>query len=144
MVQKSPKSTIVCIIGLGYVGYPLASAFSKHLKTIGYDIDEEKVNRINAEPGNRVIATTDPARIREPRRRPLIHPGNDLRDLLQCMVWIARIDPLGGVADEEVLPAGHHGGLLENRDHDLLGEARVDGRLEDDNRTILGCSDRQS
>ena len=33
----------VCIVGLGYVGLPLAKAFSKHLKVIGYDINEEKI-----------------------------------------------------------------------------------------------------
>ena len=32
----------VCVVGLGYVGLPLAEAFSKHLKVIGYDIDEAK------------------------------------------------------------------------------------------------------
>ena len=38
------KNKIVCIVGLGYVGLPLAKAFSKHLKVIGYDVDEEKIN----------------------------------------------------------------------------------------------------
>ncbi len=36
------KST-VAIVGLGYVGLPLALAFGRKLKTIGYDISEEKV-----------------------------------------------------------------------------------------------------
>ena len=38
---------IVCIIGLGYVGYPLAEAFSKYFKVIGFDINEEKVKKLN-------------------------------------------------------------------------------------------------
>ena len=38
------KNKTVCIVGLGYVGLPLAEAFSSHLKTIAFDIDEEKVN----------------------------------------------------------------------------------------------------
>ena len=29
----------VCIAGLGYVGLPLALAFSRHLTTIGFDVD---------------------------------------------------------------------------------------------------------
>ncbi|MFY9404992.1 MAG: nucleotide sugar dehydrogenase, partial [Candidatus Methanoculleus thermohydrogenotrophicum] len=65
MVQESLKDTTVCVVGLGYVGYPLADAFSRHLRTIGYDLDTKKIARINAEPGNKVLATTDPARIRE-------------------------------------------------------------------------------
>ena len=65
MIQGSVNDTTVCVVGLGYVGYPLADAFSRHLKTIGYDLDATKIARINAEPGNRVLATTDPAAIRE-------------------------------------------------------------------------------
>ena len=41
------KDKIVCIVGLGYVGLPLAKAFSKHLKVIGFDIDEKKVGKLN-------------------------------------------------------------------------------------------------
>ena len=52
------------------------------------------------------------------------------------MLSIARVDPLGRVADEEVLPAGSAGDPLEGRDHDLLGEAGVDGRLEDDDGAV--------
>jgi UDP-N-acetyl-D-galactosamine dehydrogenase len=65
MVQGALQNTTVCVVGLGYVGYPLADAFSRHLRTIGYDLDTKKIARINAEPGNNVLATTDPARIRE-------------------------------------------------------------------------------
>lgn len=57
------NNTTVCVVGLGYVGYPLAEAFSKHVRTIGFDVDEDKVARINATPKNTIIATTDPAMI---------------------------------------------------------------------------------
>ena len=35
------------IIGLGYVGLPLAIAFSKKFEVIGFDIDKERVNQLN-------------------------------------------------------------------------------------------------
>ena len=38
----------LAIIGLGYVGLPLAAAFSKKYPTIGYDINNEKVDAINS------------------------------------------------------------------------------------------------
>ena len=41
------KHKTVCIVGLGYVGLPLAEAFSKHLKTIGFDVDNEKIETLN-------------------------------------------------------------------------------------------------
>lgn len=41
----SNKKTI-CIIGLGYVGLPLAAEFGKHFPTIGFDINEERINEL--------------------------------------------------------------------------------------------------
>ena len=37
----------ICIIGLGYVGLPLAMAFSEKFKVIGFDIDKERVDQLN-------------------------------------------------------------------------------------------------
>ena len=56
-----PKKHKIAIIGLGYVGLPLAVAFSKKYPTIGYDINNEKVDAINsgidptAELGNKQL-----------------------------------------------------------------------------------------
>ncbi len=40
---KKNKNPNICIIGLGYVGIPLAVEFSNHYKTFGYDINKAKV-----------------------------------------------------------------------------------------------------
>ena len=55
----------MCIVGLGYVGLPLAEDFSRHIRTIGYRRDQQKVDELNAVVGNKIEATTDPAKIRE-------------------------------------------------------------------------------
>ena len=34
---------VIAVIGLGYVGLPLAVAFGKKFETIGYDLSERKV-----------------------------------------------------------------------------------------------------
>ena len=36
----------IAVIGLGYVGLPLALAFSKHYKTIGFDIDQQRIKQL--------------------------------------------------------------------------------------------------
>jgi UDPglucose 6-dehydrogenase/UDP-N-acetyl-D-galactosamine dehydrogenase len=59
------KNKIVCIVGLGYVGLPLANAFSKHLKVIGFDIDEEKTRKLNNNNKENIEFTADPARIKQ-------------------------------------------------------------------------------
>ena len=37
------KETKIAVIGLGYLGLPLALAFSKHYKVVGYDVNEKRV-----------------------------------------------------------------------------------------------------
>jgi UDPglucose 6-dehydrogenase/UDP-N-acetyl-D-galactosamine dehydrogenase len=55
----------VCVVGLGYVGLPLAEAFARHLKVIGYRRNQEAVDTLNRTVKGNFSATTDPARIRE-------------------------------------------------------------------------------
>ncbi|MFZ9263388.1 MAG: nucleotide sugar dehydrogenase, partial [Chitinophagaceae bacterium] len=38
----------ICILGLGYVGLPLAIEFSKKYKVVGFDINEKRVKELNA------------------------------------------------------------------------------------------------
>ncbi|MDN7025473.1 nucleotide sugar dehydrogenase [Methanoculleus sp. FWC-SCC1] len=64
MIQNLLKEKIVCVVGLGYVGYPLAETFSQHVTTIGFDIDANKIRAINENPKSTILATTDPSEIR--------------------------------------------------------------------------------
>jgi len=38
----------IAVLGLGYVGLPLAVEFSKHFETVGFDINLEKVGVIQS------------------------------------------------------------------------------------------------
>jgi len=40
------KNTKICVVGLGYVGLPLAHAFSKKYDVIGLDIDQERIDEL--------------------------------------------------------------------------------------------------
>ncbi|PYV06307.1 MAG: nucleotide sugar dehydrogenase, partial [Acidobacteria bacterium] len=68
--------SIVAIVGLGYVGLPLAVAFGKAFRTIGFDLSTEKVEnyRRYIDPTGEVsgedlraaaqlTVTTDPAQL---------------------------------------------------------------------------------
>ncbi|MCK4736831.1 MAG: hypothetical protein KAT65_30535, partial [Methanophagales archaeon] len=59
------KHKTVCIVGLGYVGLPLAKAFSKHLKTIGFDVDNEKIRLLKRNKDD-LEFTADPSKIKHP------------------------------------------------------------------------------
>lgn len=65
------------LVGLGYVGMPIAVAFARKIKVVGFDLNEKKIelykNGIDPtnEVGNEIIKTTkveftaDPSKLRE-------------------------------------------------------------------------------
>jgi len=70
--------TVIAVIGLGYVGLPLAVEFGKKYRTIGFDLSREKVEAYRShfdptgevsaadfEVAKKFSATTDPAALRE-------------------------------------------------------------------------------
>ena len=66
MVPEKIEDKKVCVVGLGYVGLPLAYAFSKHLKTIGFEVNQAKVAQINMSNHNcNLICTSDSNSIKE-------------------------------------------------------------------------------
>ncbi len=54
----------ISLVGLGYVGMPIAIAFAERIKVIGFDISEEKITQYKngidptKEVGNRIISET--------------------------------------------------------------------------------------
>src|SRR3989344_345163 len=44
--QLKSMETKICIVGLGYVGLPLACLFSKKYQVLGFDISEKKINNL--------------------------------------------------------------------------------------------------
>ena len=58
-MNNNLNSKTVCVTGLGYVGLPLALAFSEHLGTIGFDVDVGKIKGLNGGRNNRNISFTD-------------------------------------------------------------------------------------
>lgn len=54
-----------CVVGLGYVGLPLAEAFAEKIRTIGYEIVEAKAKEIAAATTTSLIVTSDPEQIQE-------------------------------------------------------------------------------
>jgi len=42
-IHEAPQDLVVCVVGLGYVGLPLAVAFSEHYRVTGFDTNPGKV-----------------------------------------------------------------------------------------------------
>ncbi len=64
---KFMKNKTVCVVGVGYVGLPLAKVFSKHLKVIGFDVDKEKIRNLGNNNNNEenVEFTSDPSKTKQ-------------------------------------------------------------------------------
>ena len=74
----NPEAMTVAVVGLGYVGLPLAVEFGKKYSTIGFDLSVEKVDayRRHVDPtgevsteqlkaSTKLVATTDAAALKE-------------------------------------------------------------------------------
>ena len=42
------KNSKICVIGLGYVGLPLAHAFSEKYKVVGFDISQWRIDELSS------------------------------------------------------------------------------------------------
>ncbi len=56
------KQEKVCVVGLGYVGLPLAVLLSKHFSVIGLDINKKKIDELNS--GVESMGEVDPATLK--------------------------------------------------------------------------------
>jgi UDP-N-acetyl-D-galactosamine dehydrogenase len=46
--MSEPRDEIIAVIGLGYVGLPVALSFAEKFKTIGFDIKHERIDELRA------------------------------------------------------------------------------------------------
>lgn len=83
---NSIEDTQIGIIGLGYVGLPLAVEFSKKYVTLGYDINPERIEQLSAG----IDATLEVTReqLCSAHQLSLTHTIEDLKD---CTVYIITV-----------------------------------------------------
>jgi UDP-N-acetyl-D-glucosamine/UDP-N-acetyl-D-galactosamine dehydrogenase len=55
---------VIGIVGLGYVGWPLLKEFEKYVRVIGFDVNQQKVDKLVAET-NGAELSTDATRLKE-------------------------------------------------------------------------------
>jgi len=75
------ERTVIAVIGLGYVGLPLAVEFGKKFKTIGVDLSQHKIDSYRGciDPSGELATTDLRAAVREavlsPRPIPAASPA---------------------------------------------------------------------
>ncbi len=96
------KNIKIGIIGLGYVGFPLACLFARKYNVTGYDINEKRVNEINAgtDSTNEVSAEA----LHEALSNGMTCTNN-LDDIKNCNVYVVAIPtPVDNFYNPELLP----------------------------------------
>ncbi|MFO0334969.1 MAG: Vi polysaccharide biosynthesis UDP-N-acetylglucosamine C-6 dehydrogenase TviB, partial [Pseudomonadota bacterium] len=74
------------IVGLGYVGLPLAVEFGKRFSTIGFDIKPERVAELRAGKDSTLEVTRE-----ELRAAARLEYTADLKDLKRCKVYVVTV-----------------------------------------------------
>ena len=82
------KEYTIGIIGLGYVGLPLAIAFADHFNVVGFDINQQRVLDLN-----QGVDRTDEADLKllQKATATKLRLTSDLKDLAACTVYIVTV-----------------------------------------------------
>lgn len=86
IVEKELGSTKLGVIGLGYVGLPLAVEFGRHYQTIGFDINEKRIEELKAGEDRTLECSAE-----ELRRAERLTYTARLDDLRVCNVYIVTV-----------------------------------------------------
>ena len=84
--MRSPGKYKIAVIGLGYVGLPLAVAFGKKYRTVGYDNNPRRIDELQA--GRDVTLEATPAELRAAGK---LNFSTEARDLESCNVFIVTV-----------------------------------------------------
>ncbi len=77
---------VIGIVGLGYVGLPLALEFAKKYKTIGFDINRDRVDDLRS--GIDASQESDAKSFDDAK---LVSFTNSLQDIVQCDIYIVTV-----------------------------------------------------
>ena len=80
------KNKKICLVGLGYVGLPLAVEFGKKRQVIGFDINQKRIDELKN--GNDITQETSKQELSDASH--LIF-SSDLKDIKDCEIYIVTV-----------------------------------------------------
>jgi UDP-N-acetyl-D-galactosamine dehydrogenase len=90
---KSLSSSKIAVIGLGYVGLPLAAAFAKKYNVIGFDINQKRINELRS--GLDLTLEIDEQELLEvtvtDKNERGLYCTNEIESLADCNVFIVTV-----------------------------------------------------
>lgn len=114
----------IAIIGLGYVGLPLAVEFGKHRNVLGFDINKNRILELTA--GNDSTLEVNAQQLQEAKR--LTYSSN-VDDLKSCQIFIVTVPtPVDNVNRPDLMPlqkASHTVGTALKKGDIVIYESTV-------------------
>jgi UDP-N-acetyl-D-galactosamine dehydrogenase len=95
---RSLKDTRIGIVGLGYVGLPLAVEFGKHYPTVGFDIKEDRIAELARGEDSTLEATSE-----ELKAAKQLKYSTDRKTLAECNTFIVTVPTPVGKNNRPVL-----------------------------------------
>ena len=86
-MTRIDKDTPIAVIGLGYVGLPLAVAFARYYKVIGFDTKQKRIEELNTGYDNTLEITESHLL----RVRSNLSFSNDVNDLQHARIYIITV-----------------------------------------------------
>lgn len=83
------KNTKICVIGLGYVGLPLARLFSTKYPTIGFDLNQKRVEELMA--GHDATLEVDDALLQDAISNNGFKCTSEIEDIKECNFYVVAV-----------------------------------------------------
>lgn len=92
----------ICVIGLGYVGLPLAHAFSSKYEVIGFDINRDRIDELNS--GFDRTAELTKSQVNEAIKNGMRF-CTDILDTKECNIFIVTVPtPINSSNEPDLTP----------------------------------------
>src|SRR5712671_116044 len=96
------------VVGLGYVGLPLAVEFGKHFETVGFDVNPKRIAQLRA--GRDLTLEVTGAELKSARQ---LRFTTELEDLKRCRVFIVTVPtPIDGYKRPDLVPLERASGSI--------------------------------
>ena len=114
----------IAIIGLGYVGLPLAIEFGKNIETVGFDINQARIKELKS--GKDSTLEVEPEEMKQATK---ISYTNKLDDIAECNVYIITVPtPIDKYKNPDLSPlekSSHSIGQVLTKDNVVIYESTV-------------------
>jgi UDP-N-acetyl-D-galactosamine dehydrogenase len=106
------KKNIIGVIGMGYVGLPLAVAFGKKQKVVGFDINDKRIKELANGYDN-----TNEINLKNLKNLKNLNFSKNIDDLKKCNIYIVTVPTPVDIYESTVFPGATEeicGPILEN------------------------------